>query len=74
MKDAALTHKWEDAIGKENGNWKARPCSRLCSNHFLPSDYLSPIQKCKKRPCLKASFHSGKLSVDWNGQEHFSLC
>jgi hypothetical protein len=23
---------------------------------------------------LKASFHSGKLSVDWNGQEKFSLC
>jgi hypothetical protein len=23
---------------------------------------------------LKASFHSGKLSVDWNGQENFSLC
>jgi hypothetical protein len=23
---------------------------------------------------IKASFHSGKLSVDWNGQEHFSLC
>ena len=22
---------------------------------------------------LKASFHSGKLSVDWNGQENFSL-
>ena len=53
MKDAALTHKWEDAIGKEDGNWKARPCSRLCSNHFVPSDYLYPIQKCKKRPCLK---------------------
>ena len=32
---------------------KARPCSRLCSNHFVPSDYLYPIQKCKKRPCLK---------------------
>jgi hypothetical protein len=23
---------------------------------------------------LKASFHSGKLSVDWNGQENISLC
>jgi hypothetical protein len=23
---------------------------------------------------LKANFHSGKLSVDWNGQENFSLC
>ena len=23
---------------------------------------------------LKTSFHSGKLSVDWNGQENFSLC
>jgi hypothetical protein len=22
---------------------------------------------------IKASFHSGKLSVDWNGQENFSL-
>ena len=22
---------------------------------------------------LKANFHSGKLSVDWNGQENFSL-
>jgi hypothetical protein len=22
---------------------------------------------------LKASVHSGKLSVDWNGQENFSL-
>jgi hypothetical protein len=22
---------------------------------------------------LKASFHSGKLSVDWNGQENLSL-
>jgi hypothetical protein len=22
---------------------------------------------------VKASFHSGKLSVDWNGQEKFSL-
>ena len=22
---------------------------------------------------LKASFHSGKLSVDWNGQDNFSL-
>jgi hypothetical protein len=22
---------------------------------------------------VKASFHSGKLSVDWNGQESFSL-
>ena len=22
---------------------------------------------------LKASFHSGKLSVDWNGQENYSL-
>ena len=22
---------------------------------------------------LKASFHTGKLSVDWNGQENFSL-
>jgi hypothetical protein len=22
---------------------------------------------------LKASFHSGKLSVDWNGQENVSL-
>jgi hypothetical protein len=21
---------------------------------------------------IKANFHSGKLSVDWNGQEHFS--
>ena len=55
LKDAALTHKWEDAMGKKDGNWKATPCSRLCSNHFLPSDYLHPIpvQKCKKRPCLK---------------------
>ena len=23
---------------------------------------------------VKASFHSGKLSVDWNRQEKFSLC
>jgi hypothetical protein len=23
---------------------------------------------------FKANFQSGKLSVDWNGQEHFSLC
>ena len=23
---------------------------------------------------LEASFHSEKLSVDWNGQENFSLC
>ena len=23
--------------------------------------------------CVKASFQSGKLSVDWNGQENFSL-
>ena len=22
---------------------------------------------------VKANFHSGKLSVDWNGQENFSL-
>ena len=22
---------------------------------------------------LKASFHSGKLSVDWNGEENYSL-
>ena len=22
---------------------------------------------------MKANFHSGKLSVDWNGQENFSL-
>jgi hypothetical protein len=29
---------------------------------------------CEVESILKASFHSGKLSVDWNGQEHFSLC
>jgi hypothetical protein len=25
------------------------------------------------RKNIKASFHSGKLSVDWNGQQNFSL-
>jgi hypothetical protein len=27
----------------------------------------------KARIKLKASFHSGKLSVDWNGQDKFSV-
>jgi hypothetical protein len=31
-------------------------------------------QSNKLRSRVKASFHSGKLSVDWNGQEYFSLC
>jgi hypothetical protein len=29
------------------------------------------LQACRCR--VKANFHSGKLSVDWNGQEKFSL-
>jgi hypothetical protein len=28
----------------------------------------------RTQACVKANFHSGKLSVDWNGQENFSLC
>ena len=29
--------------------------------------------RLKWKTGLKANFHSGKLSVDWNGQENFSL-
>jgi hypothetical protein len=41
--------------------------------------FESRSKLCSKTNCpfpsqlLKASFHSGKLSVDWNGQENFSL-
>jgi hypothetical protein len=30
--------------------------------------------RLKWKTGLKTNFHSGKLSVDWNGQEIFSLC
>ena len=34
---------------------------------------LGRIEQCRKIT-LKASFHSGKLSLDWNGQENVPLC
>ena len=48
------------------------------SNHEVSKLYCNHM---KQKFChllftlanVKASFHSGKLSVDWNGQENFSL-
>jgi hypothetical protein len=36
---------------------------------------LGEVQQSSSRTPwnVKANFHSGKLSVDWNGQENFSL-
>ena len=34
---------------------------------------ISPRKSPRGIRPLKANFHSGKLSVDWNGQENFSL-
>ena len=53
----------------------------LCPNHASITGQIwdraeirpfSPVYT-RIRP-VKASFHSGKLSMDWNVQEHFSLC
>jgi hypothetical protein len=38
--------------------------------HLMASSPMVLASSCR----VKASFHSGKLSVDWNGQENFSLC
>ena len=38
---------------EKEGNWKAKPYSRLCSNHFLSSDYLYPKRKLEKVTYLK---------------------
>jgi hypothetical protein len=40
---------------------------RINTKSWTVGEFLFPKQ------LLKASFHSGKLSVDWNGQENFSL-
>ncbi len=53
MKNTNLLRKWENALSKvdnEGNQWKAKHSSRICSNHFMVSDYTttkhgSPILK-----------------------------
>jgi hypothetical protein len=42
----------------------------FCTNQDIDNEVY---YVCIEFRNLKANFHSGKLSVDWNGQENFSL-
>jgi hypothetical protein len=44
----------------------------VSANHIL-ENFLSAENFPEWNWALTANFHSGKLSVDWNGQENFSL-
>jgi hypothetical protein len=46
---------------------------RVHESRSMKSCELAVGGKRERELIVKASFHSGKLSVDWNGQEHFSL-
>ena len=52
---------------RNNVCWVAHLCETWSRNNV---SWFAHLQET----WLKASFHSGKLSVDWNGQENFSLC
>ncbi len=43
MKNESLLEQWEKIVQKENMvPWKATTSSRICSNHFEPTDYIIP--------------------------------
>lgn len=45
MKNKELLTEWEKAVNMKGGNgtnqWNAKNCSRICSDHFLESDYTT---------------------------------
>ena len=54
MKNESLLEQWEKIVQKENMvPWKATTSSRICSNHFEPTDYIIPPSSstpCRLKP------------------------
>ncbi len=63
MKNTNLLRKWENVLSRvdnEGNQWRAKHSSRICSNHFMVSDYTttkhgSPILKKDAVPTLAQS-------------------
>jgi hypothetical protein len=71
--DAPDTVLIERAVGKRIDPQTGGTDQRLIFKKKLFRFWIWRIFYTVCESYLKASFHSGKLSVDWNGQENFSL-
>ena len=73
-KDTELTEKWENAIGRQNEYWKAKRYSRVCSKHFLASDFARPLSNRVKRQRLKKTAVPSCFEVNQQTMDPTKAC